>query len=54
MLLVLEGRPCFHALASQTAPPAAANKGVKKKVLRSLPKLTATEESAVKFSDCTI
>jgi hypothetical protein len=42
------------ALASQTAPPAAANKGVKKKVLRSLPKLTATEESAVKFSDCAI
>ncbi|KAK7283474.1 hypothetical protein RIF29_13015 [Crotalaria pallida] len=32
----------------------AANKGLKKKVLRSLPKLTATEESAVKFSDCAI
>ncbi|KAK7310659.1 hypothetical protein RJT34_08295 [Clitoria ternatea] len=34
--------------------PAAANKGVKKKVLRSLPKLTATAESAGKFSDCAI
>ncbi|CAK8569207.1 unnamed protein product [Lathyrus sativus] len=42
------------ALASQTTPPAAANKGVKKKVLKSLPKVTATEESAVKFSDCAI
>ncbi|CAL5205564.1 unnamed protein product [Lathyrus oleraceus] len=31
-----------------------ANKGVKKKVLKSLPKVTATEESAVKFSDCAI
>lgn len=40
--------------ASPAEPPAAANKGVKKKVLRSLPKLTATEESAVKFSDCAI
>ncbi|XP_058780838.1 RING-H2 finger protein ATL80-like [Vicia villosa] len=53
---------CFRRLrlpspapASQTTPPAAAaNKGVKKKVLRSLPKVTATEESAVKFSDCAI
>lgn len=42
------------ALASQTTPPSAANKGVKKKVLKSLPKVTATEESAVKFSDCAI
>ncbi|CAI8600243.1 unnamed protein product [Vicia faba] len=43
------------ALASQTTPPpAAANKGVKKKILRSLPKVTATEESAGKFSDCAI
>ncbi|GAU30150.1 hypothetical protein TSUD_311010 [Trifolium subterraneum] len=42
------------ALTSQTTPPSAANKGVKKKVLRSLPKLTATEESAVKYSDCAI
>jgi len=40
--------------ASPAEPPAAANKGIKKKVLRSLPKLTATEESAVKFSDCAI
>lgn len=47
-------------LSSTTAPPlppplpAGANKGVKKKVLRSIPKLTATAESAVKFSDCAI
>ncbi|XP_004500836.1 RING-H2 finger protein ATL80 [Cicer arietinum] len=41
-------------LTSTTTPPAAANKGVKKKVLRSLPKHTATAESAVKFSDCAI
>lgn len=43
--------------SSSTAPqppPAAANKGVKKKVLRSLPKLTATADSAVKFADCAI
>ncbi|CAL0305908.1 unnamed protein product [Lupinus luteus] len=43
------------ALIPQPPPlPSAANKGVKKKVLRSLPKLTATDESAVKFSDCAI
>lgn len=35
-------------------PPPEANKGVKKKVLRSLPKLTATAESVVKFADCAI
>ncbi|KAK7409850.1 hypothetical protein VNO78_00211 [Psophocarpus tetragonolobus] len=40
--------------ATPQPPPAAANKGVKKKVLRSLPKLTATTESAVKFGDCAI
>ncbi|XP_061372835.1 RING-H2 finger protein ATL8-like [Gastrolobium bilobum] len=45
----------FSTSAAQPPPPpAAANKGVKKKVLRSLPKLTATSESAVKFSDCAI
>ncbi|XP_020219817.1 RING-H2 finger protein ATL80 [Cajanus cajan] len=42
------------AAAPQPPPPAAANKGVKKKVLRSLPRLTATAESAVKFADCAI
>ncbi|XP_027356272.1 RING-H2 finger protein ATL80-like [Abrus precatorius] len=50
---------CLHRLrlsstSAPPPPPAAANKGVKKKVLRSLPKLTATAESAVKFSDCAI
>ncbi|KAK2988202.1 hypothetical protein RJ640_020684 [Escallonia rubra] len=36
-----------------TNPPAA-NKGLKKKVLRSLPKLTFSENDAGKFSDCAI
>ncbi|OIV96261.1 hypothetical protein TanjilG_05101 [Lupinus angustifolius] len=42
--------------ATPQFPPihADANRGVKKKVLRSLPKLTATAESAVKLSDCAI
>ncbi|XP_030527089.1 RING-H2 finger protein ATL80 [Rhodamnia argentea] len=35
-------------------PPSKANKGLKKKVLRSLPKLTFTSDSAARFSDCTI
>ncbi|KAL1344062.1 hypothetical protein AAHE18_08G021000 [Arachis hypogaea] len=40
--------------AATPSLPAAANKGVKKKVLSSLPKVTATVESAGKFSDCAI
>ncbi|KAG5147210.1 hypothetical protein AAZX31_06G014400 [Glycine max] len=40
--------------ATPQPPPASANKGVKKKVLRSLPKVTASAESAVKFADCAI
>ncbi|XP_027942229.1 RING-H2 finger protein ATL80 [Vigna unguiculata] len=44
----------FSSAPTPQPPPAAANKGVKKKVLRSLPKLTATAESAVKFADCAI
>lgn len=40
--------------AAQPPSSPEANKGVKKKVLRSLPKLTATAESVVKFSDCAI
>ncbi|XP_061372844.1 RING-H2 finger protein ATL80-like [Gastrolobium bilobum] len=44
----------FSSTANAQPSPAAANKGVKKKVLRSLPKLTATAESAVKFADCAI
>ncbi|XP_030446986.2 RING-H2 finger protein ATL80 [Syzygium oleosum] len=35
-------------------PPSKANKGLKKKILRSLPKLTFTPDSAARFSDCTI
>ncbi|OWM70562.1 RING-H2 finger protein ATL80-like [Punica granatum] len=44
------------AAASGTAqpPPSKANKGLKKKILRSLPKLTCTPESAARFSDCAI
>ncbi|XP_021902792.1 RING-H2 finger protein ATL80 [Carica papaya] len=37
-----------------TPPPAVANKGLKKKILRSLPKLTYSPDSAAKFSDCAI
>ncbi|RDY02160.1 RING-H2 finger protein ATL80, partial [Mucuna pruriens] len=44
----------LSSAATPQPPPAAANKGVKKKVLRSLPKHTATAESAVKFADCAI
>ncbi|KVH92465.1 RING-H2 finger protein ATL8-like [Cynara cardunculus var. scolymus] len=37
------------------SPPAAANKGLKKKILKTLPKLTySTETMAEKFSDCAI
>ncbi|CAK7345989.1 unnamed protein product [Dovyalis caffra] len=35
-------------------PPSIANKGLKKKILRSLPKQTYSEDSAEKFSDCAI
>ncbi|KAL9395247.1 hypothetical protein Peur_014532 [Populus x canadensis] len=35
-------------------PPPVANKGLKKKTLRSLPKQTFSEDSAGKFSDCAI
>ncbi|KAL2346154.1 hypothetical protein Fmac_000154 [Flemingia macrophylla] len=45
---------CLRRLRLSSAPPPAANKGVKKKVLRTLPKLTATAESALKFADCAI
>ncbi|KAJ8772713.1 hypothetical protein K2173_027890 [Erythroxylum novogranatense] len=36
------------------APTAASNKGLKKKILRSLPKQTFSDDRAVKFSDCVI
>lgn len=41
---------------SSPPPPASskANKGLKKKVLRSLPKLTVTPDAADRYSDCTI
>ncbi|KAK4750572.1 hypothetical protein SAY87_004054 [Trapa incisa] len=45
------------AAAASQPPPLAlskANKGLKKKILRSLPTLTYTQESAAKFSDCAI
>ncbi|XP_010064613.2 LOW QUALITY PROTEIN: RING-H2 finger protein ATL80 [Eucalyptus grandis] len=45
------------APSSFLAAPAAsskANKGLKKKVLRSLPKLTVTPDAADRYSDCTI
>ncbi|KAI4336682.1 hypothetical protein L6164_015178 [Bauhinia variegata] len=37
-----------------SAPPASANKGLKKKILRSLPKMAVAAESAAKLSDCAI
>ncbi|XP_059637182.1 RING-H2 finger protein ATL8-like [Cornus florida] len=40
--------------AGRSAPPPPANKGLKKKILRSLPKVTYTVEDAGKFSDCAI
>ncbi|OIW14773.1 hypothetical protein TanjilG_05394 [Lupinus angustifolius] len=42
------------ASTPQPPPLPSSNKGVNKKVLRSLPKLTATAEYAVKLSDCAI
>lgn len=39
---------------SSSAPPPRANKGIKKKTLRSLPKLTITPESAATYPDCAI
>ncbi|XP_065880278.1 RING-H2 finger protein ATL80-like [Euphorbia lathyris] len=51
-------RRLSSAANSQTPPqpafPAAANKGLKKKVLRSLPKETLSADSVPKFSDCVI
>ncbi|KAK4804731.1 hypothetical protein SAY86_004548 [Trapa natans] len=46
-----------EASSSSRAPPPApskANKGLKRKILRSIPRLTCTPESAAKFSDCAI
>ncbi|CAN1781645.1 RING-H2 finger protein ATL8 [Linum perenne] len=46
-----------RAGASGTPPPprpSAANKGIKKKILRSLPKQTFSADYAAKFSDCAI
>ncbi|GFP78951.1 RING-H2 finger protein atl8 [Phtheirospermum japonicum] len=45
-----------YAGSASSAAPAAANKGLKKKVLKSLPKLTYGEntEQAAKLSDCAI
>lgn len=40
--------------ASTTARTSPANKGLKKKILRSLPKLAFTAETSSKFSDCAI
>lgn len=40
--------------ASRSSPPPASNKGLKKKILRSLPKYTFTAEFAAQFSDCAI
>ncbi|WCJ44749.1 RING-H2 finger protein ATL80 [Euphorbia peplus] len=46
------------AASSQNSPPqafpSAANKGLKKKVLRSLPRQTLSADSIPKFSDCAI
>ncbi|GMP44430.1 hypothetical protein CsSME_00013363 [Camellia sinensis var. sinensis] len=38
----------------RSSPPPPANRGLKKKVLKSLPKLTYTVDDAGKFSDCAI
>ncbi|KAJ9186304.1 hypothetical protein P3X46_001894 [Hevea brasiliensis] len=44
-----------NASAPSTPPvPSAANKGLKKKILRSLPKQTFSADSATKFTDCAI
>ncbi|KAL7207258.1 hypothetical protein ACSBR1_029254 [Camellia fascicularis] len=40
--------------ARSAAPHLPPNKGLKKKVLKSLPKLTYTSDDAAKFSDCAI
>ncbi|XAR61513.1 hypothetical protein NMG60_11015958 [Bertholletia excelsa] len=40
--------------SNRPAPSPLANKGLKKKVLNSLPKLTYAVENAAKFSDCAI
>uniref|UniRef100_A0A5B7BGK5 Putative RING-H2 finger protein ATL8 n=1 Tax=Davidia involucrata TaxID=16924 RepID=A0A5B7BGK5_DAVIN len=41
-------------VTGRSAPPPPGNRGLKKKILRSLPKLTYTVEDAGKFSDCAI
>ncbi|KAA8537381.1 hypothetical protein F0562_026932 [Nyssa sinensis] len=41
-------------VTGRSAPPPPANKGLKKKTLRLLPKLTYSVEHAAKFSDCAI
>ncbi|KAJ7966998.1 RING-H2 finger protein [Quillaja saponaria] len=40
--------------ARTAAPLSSANKGLKKKIIRSLPKLTVSAESAANFSECAI
>ncbi|CAN1127754.1 RING-H2 finger protein ATL80 [Linum perenne] len=48
---------CAWIRPSGTPPPprpSAANKGIKKKILRSLPKQTFSADYAAKFSDCAI
>ncbi|XP_052203259.1 RING-H2 finger protein ATL80 [Diospyros lotus] len=44
----------IRRLAGRSPPTAPGNKGLKKKTLNSLPKLTYTAEMAGKFSDCAI
>ncbi|KAF2324807.1 hypothetical protein GH714_017211 [Hevea brasiliensis] len=49
----------LSSMANASAPstplvPSAANKGLKKKILRSLPKQTFSADSATKFTDCAI
>lgn len=42
------------AASTRPPPPPASNKGLKKKILRSLPKYTFTAEFSAQFSDCAI
>ncbi|XP_047329464.1 RING-H2 finger protein ATL80 [Impatiens glandulifera] len=44
----------ISGLPPNTSSTATANKGLKKKVLRSIPKVTYTTDYAAKFSDCAI
>ncbi|KAF7829459.1 RING-H2 finger protein ATL80 [Senna tora] len=52
--LVAVARCACLRRAPAPAAAAGANKGIKKKALRSLPKLTITPESASTYSDCAI